>query len=280
MTEMNSATDNPMIFTGESDLPDETQNTPSTRKRTASEADLDSVLDTDDAHDLDPIKRKMAQEIKRLRGLVESKDDSQHKRESHTFYRGPGGFVISGGNFHGEYPAKAMDFLAIGVTELANISERRLERLCNPQLSDLPAFLVKDGGLNSGFMIAHCTSAACTSENKVLAHPSSVDTLSTSAAKEDHVSMGGFAARKALDVVENVETVIAIELLAACQALEFYRPAQSTPPLEAVHRLVRTRVKSWDKDRIMHTDIDAVLELVRSGAICNAVRPFFGVDVQ
>uniref|UniRef100_A0A8C7H300 Histidine ammonia-lyase n=1 Tax=Oncorhynchus kisutch TaxID=8019 RepID=A0A8C7H300_ONCKI len=115
------------------------------------------------------------------------------------------GETISGGNFHGEYPAKALDFLAIGVHELAAISERRIERLCNPSLSELPAFLVNEGGLNSGFMIAHCTAASLVSENKVLCHPSSVDSLSTSAATEDHVSMGGWAARKALRVVEHVE---------------------------------------------------------------------------
>lgn len=182
--------------------------------------------------------------------------------------------MISGGNFHGEYPAKALDYLAIGVQELANISERRLERLVNPQLSDMPAFLVKEGGLNSGFMIAHCTAAACASENKVLTHPASVDTISTSAAKEDHVSMGGFAARKALDVVQNVETVVAIEILAACQAIEFFRPAKSTEALEAVHALVRKHAAPWHKDRIMNEDIDAVVSLVRSGEIWKVVAPF------
>jgi len=115
---------------------------------------------------------------------------SGFKRASDTFYRGPGGFIISGGNFHGEYPAKVLDYLAIGIHEIAQISERRIERLVNPNLSGLPAFLVADGGLHSGFMIAHCTAAACTSENKVLVHPSSADTISTSGAKEDHVSMG------------------------------------------------------------------------------------------
>jgi len=121
--------------------------------------------------------------------------------------------LISAGNFHGEYPAKAADYLAIGVAELANISERRIERLCNPQLSDgLRAFLVENGGLNSGYMIAHCTAAAVTSENKTLCHPASADTISTSAAKEDHVSMGGFAARKAMQVVENVESMFVVEI--------------------------------------------------------------------
>lgn len=155
-------------------------------------------------------------------------------RQSERFHRGqkrkgvsgivdedPLGCVLSGGNFHGEYPAKAMDYLAIGIHEVANISERRIERMCNPQLSNLPAFLVNGGGLNSGFMIAHCTAASLVSENKVLTHPASVDSISTSGAQEDHVSMGGFAARKALQVVKHVEYVMAIELLAACQVQMF-----------------------------------------------------------
>eukprot|EP01135_Chromosphaera_perkinsii_P009646 Nk52_evm96s1810 gene=Nk52_evmTU96s1810 len=178
--------------------------------------------------------------------------------------------TISGGNFHGEYIAKACDYLAIGVHELSSMSERRIERLCNSDLSGLPPFLVKEGGLNSGFMIAHCTAASLVSENKVLTHPSSVDSLSTSAAKEDHVSMGGFAARKALEVVEHVEMVIAIELLAACQALEFLRPLKSTPALEAVYNLVREKVKPYDKDRFMTPDIESVHELLKSGAVLKA----------
>jgi histidine ammonia-lyase len=118
------------------------------------------------------------------------------------------GEVISGGNFHGEYPAKFLDYLTIGVHELASISERRIERLINPTLSGLPAFLVQAGGLNSGFMIAHCTAASLVSENKCLCMPASVDSIPTSAGKEDHVSMGGWAARKCLKVVENVEKVL------------------------------------------------------------------------
>uniref|UniRef100_H3GED5 Histidine ammonia-lyase n=1 Tax=Phytophthora ramorum TaxID=164328 RepID=H3GED5_PHYRM len=226
--------------------------------------------------DLDDAK----QEIKRLKALVEQKQKPvEHpaagmKRTSDTFYRGGGGFVISGGNFHGEYPAKVLDYLAIGIHEIASVSERRIERLVNPTLSNLPAFLVPEGGLNSGFMIAHCTAAALVSENKVLTHPSSVDSISTSGAKEDHVSMGGFAARKALTVVEHVETVVAIEILAACQALDLLRPLRTTEALETVHALVRTRVARFDKDRVMKPDIDAVLDLVRSGAICEAVAPF------
>ncbi|XP_018007178.2 histidine ammonia-lyase, partial [Hyalella azteca] len=182
------------------------------------------------------------------------------------------GEIISAGNFHGEYPAKACDFLAIAVHELASISERRIERLVNPALSELPAFLVKEGGLNSGFMIAHCTAASLVSENKVLCHPASVDSLTTSAGTEDHVSMGGFAARKALTVVENVEYVIAIELLAACQAIEFLRPLKTSAPLEEVIKTVRAVVGSWDEDRYMAPAIDAVRELLKEGKIWHAVR--------
>ncbi|KAJ4923344.1 hypothetical protein JOQ06_026020 [Pogonophryne albipinna] len=182
--------------------------------------------------------------------------------------------IISGGNFHGEYPAKALDYLAIGVHELASMSERRTERLVNPALSDLPAFLVQDGGLNSGFMIAHCTAAALVSENKALCHPSSVDSLSTSAATEDHVSMGGWAARKALRVVEHVEQVLAIELLAACQALEFLRPLKTTAPLEGVHQLLRSVVSPWDRDRVMSPDIEAAHTLIRQQKLWKTVQPF------
>ncbi|NWH16673.1 HUTH lyase, partial [Grus americana] len=176
--------------------------------------------------------------------------------------------TISGGNFHGEYPAKALDYLAIGVHELAAISERRIERLCNPSLSELPAFLVTEGGLNSGFMIAHCTAAALVSENKALCHPSSVDSLSTSAATEDHVSMGGWAARKALRVIEHVEQVLAIELLAACQGIEFLRPLRTTTPLEKVYDLVRSVVRPWMKDRFMAPDIEAAHRLLVEQKAC------------
>ncbi|XP_043943561.1 histidine ammonia-lyase isoform X1 [Protopterus annectens] len=184
------------------------------------------------------------------------------------------GETISGGNFHGEYPAKALDYLAIGVHELAAISERRIERLCNPSLSELPAFLVCEGGLNSGFMIAHCTAAALVSENKALCHPSSIDSLSTSAATEDHVSMGGWAARKALRVVEHVEQVLAIELLAACQGIEFLRPLKTTTPLEKVYELVRSVVRPWIKDRFMAPDIEVVHRLLLDQKVWEVAEPY------
>ena len=282
-TEMNSATDNPMVFTGEIEdkallgnvaSPEEGA-APSGRPRSGSE----NPVDVNQIENLSDAKV----EISRLRRMI-SKSEAPgpskkrkwgiYKQESDLYYTGKGGFIISAGNFHGEYPAKALDYLAIGVSELAGISERRIERLCNPDLSGLPAFLVKNGGYNSGFMIAHCTAAAMVSENKVLVHPSSCDSLSTSAAKEDHVSMGGFAARKALEVVSNVEVCIAIEILAACQGLEFFLPKKSTAPLDAVYRLVRKVARPWDTDRIMNVDIDAVTEQIRSGEIARAVAPF------
>jgi histidine ammonia-lyase len=187
--------------------------------------------------------------------------------------------ILSGGNFHGEFPSKALDYLAIAVHELANISERRVERLVNSTLSGLPAFLVKEGGLNSGFMIAHCTSAALVSENKTLAHPASIDSIPTSAEKEDHVSMGGWAARKCLKIVENVENVLAIELLAACQGIDLRRPLRTTAPLEAVHALVRTKVATWEKDRYLHPDIEAAAEMIRSGQVVAAVEHFLRQEI-
>jgi histidine ammonia-lyase len=182
--------------------------------------------------------------------------------------------IVSGGNFHGEYPAKALDYLAIGIHELANMSERRIARLTDANLSGLPAFLVREGGLNSGFMIAHCTASSLTSENKVYVHPASSDTLSTSASKEDHVSMGGMSATKSLIVVENVERVVAIELLCACQALDFLRPLKTTRALEAVYELVRSKVRFYEKDRHMSPDIEAVHELLKTGQVWNAVRQY------
>ena len=182
--------------------------------------------------------------------------------------------ILSGGNFHGEYPAKALDYLAIAVHELASISERRLEQMINPSLSNLPAFLVKDSGVNSGFMMAQVTASSLVSENKVLCHPSSIDSLPTSAGQEDHVSMGGYSARKALKVIENVEYVLAIELLAACQAIDLVRPKRTNLPLESIHRLVRHSIPPWDADRYMAADIKKSKDLLRDGKLWQLVELF------
>ncbi|CAG5110526.1 Oidioi.mRNA.OKI2018_I69.chr2.g4919.t1.cds [Oikopleura dioica] len=178
--------------------------------------------------------------------------------------------TISCGNFHGEYPAKALDILAIAVQDIANISERRIERLCNPSCSGLPAFLAPEGGINSGFMMSHVTASALVSENKVLCHPSSTDSLSTSAGTEDHVSMGGWAARKALQVVKNAEHVLGIELLAACQAFDLKEKDgqfSSTETLTNVRDLVREHITFMDRDRYLSDDMEKATELIVSGKI-------------
>jgi histidine ammonia-lyase len=186
------------------------------------------------------------------------------------------GELLSGGNFHGEPVAIAADVLAIAVAELGSIAERRVERLVNPALSDLPAFLTREGGLQSGLMLAHVTAAALVSENKMLCHPASVDSIPTSANKEDHVSMGAAAALKAERVVANVRRILAVEALAACQALEFLRPLRSSPALEAAHARVRSRVAPWERDRVASTDIEALAEMVREGDLTAAAAAVCG----
>jgi len=183
---------------------------------------------------------------------------------------------LLGGNFHGQPVAMAMDFLGIAISELADISERRIERLVNPMLSGLPAFLVDDGGLNSGLMLAQYTAAALVSENKVLCHPASIDSIPTSANKEDHVSMGTIAARKCRDITRNAEDVIAIELLSAAQALDLFTNMKPGEGTLAAYQAIRQTVSHLDKDRIISTDIAAVKQLMRSGKILNAVEKQVG----
>ncbi len=182
-----------------------------------------------------------------------------------------GGDILSGGNFHGAPVGLVLDYAAVAATDLASISERRIEKLVNPALSELPAFLVKEGGLHSGFMMAHVTAAALVSECKVLAHPASVDSIPTSAAKEDHVSMSPIAARKFAAIVENLERVLAIEAMAAFQAMEFLKPLRSSPPLEAVRRDFRRAVRPWDRDREMHLDIEAARRFLDGEAMARAI---------
>lgn len=179
--------------------------------------------------------------------------------------------AISGGNFHAESVAIAADLLAIAVSEIGAISERRVANLVDPDLSGLPAFLVDNPGLNSGFMIAQVTAAALASENKSLAHPASVDSLPTSANQEDHVSMATFAARRLGDMVENVLGIVAIELLAATQAIEFHRPSRTSDVLEAAIDLLRTRVPRYEEDRFFAPDIETTKGMVRDGALIDPV---------
>lgn len=173
--------------------------------------------------------------------------------------------ILSGGNFHAQPVAFAADMLALAICEIASISERRMSLLVDPNMSGLPAFLVKDGGLNSGFMIAQVTAAALVSENKSFAHPASVDSIPTSAGQEDHVSMATFAARRLKDMADNAATVIAIELLAAAQGIDFHRPLKSSAPLEQSYRLIRDRADFYTQDRYFAPDIEAVTALVQAG---------------
>ena len=148
--------------------------------------------------------------------------------------------------------------------------------MLDPAVSEMAGFLTEEGGLNSGFMIAQVTAAALVSENKVLAHPSSVDSIPTSANKEDHVSMGTFAARKAMEIAENVENVYAVELICACQALELRRPLQPSEVTERVLNGVRRKISHWEKDRVMHTDIDSAREMIASGELIKTAENVCG----
>jgi histidine ammonia-lyase len=173
--------------------------------------------------------------------------------------------IVSGGNFHGAPVAIAADVLVLAVAQLATISERRSERLVNPALSGLPAFLTRYGGLQSGLMIAQVTAAALASEIKTLAHPASVDTIPTSANKEDHVSMSMAASLKAERAVQLAAHVIAVEVLCACQALDLLSPLTTSAPLARVHALVREHVPTLVDDRPPAPDLDRIVQMIRSG---------------
>ena len=174
------------------------------------------------------------------------------------------GEILSGGNFHAEPVAFAADQLALAIAEIGALAERRIAMLIDDSLSQLPAFLVRQGGLNSGFMIAQVTAAALASENKSLAHPASVDSIPTSANQEDHVSMATFAARRLGAMVENTRGIIAIELLAAAQGIDFRRPLKSSAALESAHALLRKSVAFYDHDRHFAPDIAAAKSVLSS----------------
>lgn len=183
------------------------------------------------------------------------------------------GEVLSGGNFHGEPLAFALDFLAIALSALAGISERRLERMVNPALSEgLPPFLAPGAGMNSGFMMPQVTAAALVSENKVLAHPASVDSITTSGNKEDFVSMGMTAANKLKRVVENTRNTLAIEAMAAAQAIDFLAPLKTSKPLQQAHTAIRSVCATMHKDRAMYQDFARIAELIASGRIAAVLR--------
>ena len=180
---------------------------------------------------------------------------------------------ISGGNFHGQPMALSFDFLGIALSELANISERRIESLVNPSISGLPAFLVRNGGLNSGFMIVQYSAAALVSENKVLAHPASVDSIPSSGNQEDHVSMGTIAARKAQEILNNVRRVIAMEMMCACQAIDLQEGADKLGKgTKAAYDAIRRVCDMLEEDRPLYEDINRCESLLCHGAMLEAVR--------
>ncbi|HET9238764.1 MAG TPA: histidine ammonia-lyase [Oligoflexus sp.] len=177
------------------------------------------------------------------------------------------GEILSGGNFHGQPMALAMDFLGIAMAEIGSISERRTEKLTNPNLSGLPAFLTRESGLNSGYMIPHVVAAALVSENKVLAHPASVDSIPTSADKEDHVSMGPIAALKARRILKNIANILSIELLAACQGIDLLAPLQPNPRLKKIYDSVRAQAPAMDTDRSLHDEIKNLSAWILDGSL-------------
>jgi histidine ammonia-lyase len=183
--------------------------------------------------------------------------------------------IVSGGNFHAEPVAFAADTLALALAEIGALSERRIALLIDSTLSGLPPFLVREPGINSGFMIAHVTAAAAASENKSLAHPASVDSLPTSANQEDHVSMATFAGRRLHEMAHNTATILGIELLAAAQGIDFHAPLQTSPLLSAVHRRLRSKVAFYDKDRLFAPDIEAAKQLVLEGDLSAACQELF-----
>jgi histidine ammonia-lyase len=203
------------------------------------------------------------------RNVVETEMNSS--TDNPLIFEESGEFLL-GGNFHGQHVALAMDFLGMAISELGNIAERRIERLVNPQLSGLPAFLVTNGGINSGFMIAQYTAAALVSENKVLSHPACVDSIPTSANKEDHVSMGTISARKCRDIVKNTEHVIAIELLCGAQAMDLFTNMKAGEGTRSAYGVIRGSVPHLERDRVLSEDIGAVVKLLRSGKILEEVE--------
>jgi len=187
------------------------------------------------------------------------------------------GMMISGGNFHAEPVALAADAMANAIAEVGAIAERRIAMLIDSNVSRLPPFLTANAGLNSGFMIAHVTAASLASENKSLAHPASVDSLPTSANQEDHVSMATFAARRLQPMIANVAHILAIEWLAAAQGIEFLRPLQSSPALEAAHAALRAECPAMAHDRFIAPDIERAAARVHDGSLARILRTLDGL---
>jgi histidine ammonia-lyase len=239
----------------------------------ASHADCDRVQDPYSLRCVPQIHGAFKAALEHTRGIVEAELSSV---TDNPIVFADTGEVVSAGLFHGQPLAIPLDYLAIAAATIGNVSERRIEQLVNPDLSRLPPFLTPKAGLNSGLMIAQVAAASLASENKCLAHPASVDTIPTSANQEDHVSMGPIAARKALAIVENVETILALEWLCAAQAREFRKELRAGKGAEAAYALLREHVKPLGTDRYLHDDIEKARALVRDGSLVAAVESAAG----
>jgi len=211
-----------------------------------------------------------------LRRTLETIDTEMNSVTDNPIVMADTGEIISGGNFHGQPVALVMDYLKIALSELGNISERRISRLVDPSLSDLPDFLTAYPGVNSGYMIPQYTAASLVSENKVLAHPASVDSIPTSANQEDHVSMGTIGARQAREILENVRYVLAIEIMVALQGIDFLAPLTPGKGTGAVHCAMRELVGHLDEDRMLHPDIVALRGAIAGGAVTKAAESAAG----
>lgn len=211
-----------------------------------------------------------------LRRTLEAVDVEMNAVTDNPLVMADTGEIISGGNFHGQPIALVMDYLKIAISEIGNISERRINRLVDSNLSDLPAFLTAYPGVNSGYMIPQYTAASLVSENKVLAHPASVDSIPTSANQEDHVSMGTIAARQACEILENVKYIVAIELMVALQGIDFLAPLKPGEGTQAVHRYLRSIVPHLDEDRVLTPDISAIYQAITDGSLLEAAEQAAG----
>lgn len=211
-----------------------------------------------------------------LRRAVETLEIEANSSTDNPLVFSDEGKILSCGNFHGEPVAFVLDFMGIAVSAMASISECRIEKLINPAMSGLPAFLAPKGGLNSGHMIVQVAAAALVSENKILAHPASVDSIPTSADKEDHVSMGTIAARKFGQIVKNAENIVAMELLSASQAIDLLKPLEPAGAVKPVHDLIRTRVPFAEEDRVFAMDIESIKQMIRNDEILTRVHQTVG----
>jgi histidine ammonia-lyase len=234
-----------------------------------SHADCGQVQDSYSLRCMPQVHGAVRDTLRHVRGVLEIEINSS---TDNPMVFADSGKLISGGNFHGQPVSLAADHLATAVCSLGTISERRIERLLNPDLSGLPPFLAAEPGLHSGFMLAHVTAAALVSENKVLAHPASVDTIPTSAGKEDHVPMATHAARQAAQIVDHIGTVLAIELLCATQALDLLKPLTGGRGVEAARRAVRARIKRLQDDRVLSGDIGRAKTLLEEEVVRRAAE--------